>query len=67
VALSLAAHNGSVSSHISLFGSEEQKQRFLAPLARGEKVGAWGSDESTSGSDAAGHAHDGHAAGTAGC
>jgi alkylation response protein AidB-like acyl-CoA dehydrogenase len=37
-----------------LFGSEEQKQRFLAPLARGEKVGAWGLTESTSGSDAAG-------------
>jgi alkylation response protein AidB-like acyl-CoA dehydrogenase len=54
VALSLAAHNGLCSSHISLFGSEEQKQRFLAPLARGEKVGAWGLTESTSGSDAAG-------------
>ena len=40
VALSLAAHNGLCSSHISLFGTEEQKQRFLAPLARGEKVGA---------------------------
>jgi alkylation response protein AidB-like acyl-CoA dehydrogenase len=54
VALSLAAHNGLCSSHIFLFGSEEQKQRFLAPLARGEKVGAWGLTESTSGSDAAG-------------
>jgi alkylation response protein AidB-like acyl-CoA dehydrogenase len=54
VALSLAAHNGLCSSHISLFGTEEQKQRFLAPLARGEKVGAWGLTESTSGSDAAG-------------
>ena len=54
VALSLAAHNGLCSSHISLFGTEEQKQRFLTPLARGEKVGAWGLTESTSGSDAAG-------------
>jgi alkylation response protein AidB-like acyl-CoA dehydrogenase len=54
VALSLAAHNGLCSSHISLFGTDEQKQRFLAPLARGEKVGAWGLTESTSGSDAAG-------------
>jgi alkylation response protein AidB-like acyl-CoA dehydrogenase len=54
VALSLAAHNGLCSSHIALFGTEEQKQRFLMPLARGEKVGAWGLTESTSGSDAAG-------------
>jgi len=54
VALSLAAHNGLCSSHISLFGSEAQKQKYLVPLARGEKVGAWGLTESTSGSDAAG-------------
>jgi len=54
VALSLAAHNGLCSSHISLFGSEAQKQKYLAPLARGEKIGAWGLTESTSGSDAAG-------------
>jgi len=54
VALSLAAHNGLCSAHIGFFGTEEQKQRFLAPLARGEKVGAWGLTESTSGSDAAG-------------
>ena len=31
------------------------------PLARGEKIGAWGLTESTSGSDAAGDAHDGGA------
>ncbi len=54
VALSLAAHNGLCSSHIALFGTDEQKRRFLTPLARGEKVGAWGLTESTSGSDAAG-------------
>ena len=54
VALSVAAHNGLCSSHIFLFGTEEQKKAFLTPLARGEKVGAWGLTESTSGSDAAG-------------
>src|SRR5215212_4215296 len=54
IALSLAAHNGLCSSHISLFGTHDQKQKFLAPLVRGEKVGAWGLTESTSGSDAAG-------------
>jgi len=54
VALSLAAHNGLCAAHINFFGSEAQKQTYLAPLARGEKVGAWGLTESTSGSDAAG-------------
>ena len=45
----------------SLFGTEAQKQRYLVPLARGEKIGAWGLTESTSGSDAAGDADDGRA------
>ncbi|HJZ71189.1 MAG TPA: acyl-CoA dehydrogenase [Vicinamibacterales bacterium] len=54
VALSVAAHNGLCSSHIFLFGSEAQKQKYLGPLARGERIGAWALTESTSGSDAAG-------------
>jgi alkylation response protein AidB-like acyl-CoA dehydrogenase len=54
VALSVAAHNGLCSAHIFAFGSEAQKQKYLVPLARGEKIGAWGLTESTSGSDAAG-------------
>ena len=54
VALSVAAHNGLCASHIFLFGTADQKKRFLTPLARGEKIGAWGLTESTSGSDAAG-------------
>jgi alkylation response protein AidB-like acyl-CoA dehydrogenase len=54
VALSLAAHNGLCSAHIFLFGNEAQKRQYLTPLARGEKIGAWGLTESTSGSDAAG-------------
>jgi alkylation response protein AidB-like acyl-CoA dehydrogenase len=54
LALSVAAHNGLCSAHIFMFGTEAQKQRWLVPLAKGEKVGAWGLTESTSGSDAAG-------------
>ena len=61
VALSVAAHNGLCSSHIFLFGTEEQKQRFLAPLARGEKIGAWGLTESTLGQRRRRHADDGDA------
>ena len=54
IALSVAGHNGLCAAHINLFGNEAQKQRYLVPLAKGEKVGAWGLTESTSGSDAAG-------------
>jgi alkylation response protein AidB-like acyl-CoA dehydrogenase len=54
VALSLAAHHGLCSAHIHLAGSEEQRRRFLPPLARGEKVGCWGLTEPGSGSDAGG-------------
>jgi alkylation response protein AidB-like acyl-CoA dehydrogenase len=54
VALSLAAHHSLCSAHVNLAGSEEQKQRFLPPLARGEKVGCWGLTEPGSGSDAGG-------------
>jgi alkylation response protein AidB-like acyl-CoA dehydrogenase len=53
VSLSVAAHNGLGAAHIALFGSAEQKQRFLVPLARGEKLAAWGLTEPGSGSDAA--------------
>jgi alkylation response protein AidB-like acyl-CoA dehydrogenase len=54
LALSVAAHNGLCSAHLLMFGSEEQKQRYLVPLAGGQKIGAWALTESTSGSDAAG-------------
>ena len=53
VSLSVAAHNGLGAAHISLFGSDAQKQRFLTPLAKGEKLAAWGLTEPNSGSDAA--------------
>src|SRR5690349_9512830 len=54
VALSVAAHNGLCAAHLFMFGSDDQKQQYLSPLARGEKIGAWGLTESSSGSDAAG-------------
>ena len=53
VALSVSAHNSLCTNHIYSFGTEEQRKRFVAPLARGEKLGAWGLTESSSGSDAA--------------
>jgi alkylation response protein AidB-like acyl-CoA dehydrogenase len=53
VCLSVAAHNGLGAAHIAAFGSEEQKQRYLVPLATGEKLAAWALTEASSGSDAA--------------
>jgi alkylation response protein AidB-like acyl-CoA dehydrogenase len=53
VSLSVAAHNGLGAAHIAMFGSAAQKAQFLAPLARGEKLAAWGLTEPGSGSDAA--------------
>ena len=54
LALTVASHNGLGSGQIRYFGSEAQRRRWLAPLARGEKLAAWGLTEPGSGSDAAG-------------
>lgn len=53
IALSVSAHNSLCTNHIYSFGTEEQRRRFVIPLARGEKLGAWGLTEPSSGSDAA--------------
>ena len=42
VGLSVAAHNSLCSNHIYTFGSEEQKQKYLTPLVRGESWVSWG-------------------------
>jgi alkylation response protein AidB-like acyl-CoA dehydrogenase len=54
VALSVAAHNGLGPAHIAMFGDTAQKTRWLVPLAKGEKLGAWALTEPNAGSDAAG-------------
>jgi len=54
IGLSIAAHNSLCSNHIFMFGSEEQKRKYLIPLARGEHFGAWGLTEPQAGSDASG-------------
>jgi len=50
--LTVASHNGLGSSHIRVFGNEEQKRRYLPKLATGEWLGAWALTEPGSGSDA---------------
>ncbi len=54
VGLTLAAHSGLCLQHISLFGSEEQKKRYVPDLATGAKIGSWCLTEPGSGSDASG-------------
>ena len=53
-ALSYSAHVSLASTPIELFGTEEQKQKYLLPLAKGEKLGAFGLTEPGAGSDASG-------------
>src|ERR687888_1878960 len=53
VGITMWAHNSLCTNHINLFGSPEQKARWLPRLARGEALGAWGLTDPGSGSDAA--------------
>jgi alkylation response protein AidB-like acyl-CoA dehydrogenase len=52
IGLSYAAHVSLGSKPIELFGTDEQKDRWLRPLATGEALGAWALTEPGSGSDA---------------
>ncbi|RJP17638.1 MAG: acyl-CoA dehydrogenase [Candidatus Abyssobacteria bacterium SURF_5] len=54
VALNMAAQNSLCLGHLMVAANEEQKQKYVAPLASGQKLGAWGLTEPGSGSDAAG-------------
>lgn len=48
------AHSTIASLPLAAFGTEEQKQKWLTPLAQGTHIGAFGLTEATAGSDAAG-------------
>ena len=50
----VSAHTSLCATPIYLFGTEEQKQKYLVPLATGEKLGAFGLTEPGAGTDAAG-------------
>jgi butyryl-CoA dehydrogenase len=52
MAITLDAHTSLCCEPIYLFGTEEQKQKYLVPLAQGEKIGAFGLTEPQAGSDA---------------
>ncbi len=52
--VTLSAHLSLCANPIYMFGTEAQKQKFLVPLAKGEKIGAFGLTEPSAGSDAGG-------------
>jgi alkylation response protein AidB-like acyl-CoA dehydrogenase len=54
VGVTLSAHTSLAGWPVYKFGSEEQKQKYLKPMAQGEKIGAYGLTEPGSGSDAGG-------------
>jgi len=51
-AITFVAQTSLAASPIYLFGNEEQKQKYLVPLAKGEKIGSFGLTEPEAGSDA---------------
>jgi len=53
VGLSVAAHNSLCTNHIYKFGTDAQRRRYLARLARGEILGAFCLTEPRAGSDSA--------------
>jgi butyryl-CoA dehydrogenase len=52
VGVTVAVHTSAVTLPILAFGTEEQKSRFVPPLARGEAIGAFALTEPEAGSDA---------------
>ncbi len=52
--VTLSAHLSLAANPIYMFGTEEQKKKFLVPLAEGTKLGAFGLTEPSAGSDAGG-------------
>lgn len=54
IGISVAAHNSLCTGHIFTFGNEDQRRKYVIPLAKGEKLGAWSLTEPEAGSDAGG-------------
>jgi len=53
VGLIVAAHHSLCANHIYKFGNEEQRKKYVIPLAQGKKLGCWSLTEPEAGSDAA--------------
>jgi alkylation response protein AidB-like acyl-CoA dehydrogenase len=53
IGIIVASHNSLCTNHIYKFGTDEQRQKYVVPLAQGKKLGCWSLTEPESGSDAA--------------
>ena len=67
VGIIVAAHNSLCTNHIYKFGTEEQRQKYVVPLAQGKKLGCWSLTEPEAGSDAGGTRTTAAKKATAGC
>ena len=54
IGIIVAAHNSLCTNHIYKFGTEEEKKKYVTPLAQGKKLGCWSLTEPEAGSDAGG-------------
>ena len=54
VGIIVAAHTSLCANHIYRFGTEDQRRKYVVPLAQGKKLGCWSLTEPGAGSDAGG-------------
>jgi alkylation response protein AidB-like acyl-CoA dehydrogenase len=54
IGLTISSHTSLCTNHVYRFGTEEQRRKYVVPLARGEKLGCWSLTEPEAGSDAGG-------------
>jgi alkylation response protein AidB-like acyl-CoA dehydrogenase len=54
IGIIVAAHNSLCTNHIYKFGTDAQREKYVTPLAQGEKLGCWSLTEPEAGSDAGG-------------
>jgi len=54
IGLIVSSHTSLCTNHIYRFATEEQRRKYVVPLARGEKLGCWSITEPEAGSDAGG-------------
>ena len=54
IALIVAAHNSLCTNHIFQSGTDDQRRKYVTPLASGKKLGCWSLTEPEAGSDAGG-------------
>jgi len=60
VGVILSAHTSLGAYPVEAYGTKEQKEKYLVPMAKGEKIGAFGLTETEAGSDASGNSDYSH-------